>query len=421
MRFDLIVANGLVIDPASGLHDVRDVGISGATVAAIDRAIPPEAAARVIDARGLIVSPGFVDLHAHIFRGVGYWSIDPEPLAPPSGVTTWVDAGTAGAYTYPAFDRMAREISTLTIRSFLNISYLGLVGLNYDELANPDACDVSVARRVVERYRDRIVGVKVRMGSARVAGGDLEPLRRARQLADECGIPLMVHVGAEPPRLEEVLPSLKSGDVLTHCWTGATMRLVGERGDLRRGVADARERGVLFDIGHGTGSFSFESGERLAARSFWPDTISTDIHAISYHGPNVVDQRAIHPVVEVRGDGRPGLDLPLVMGKLLHVGMPLERVLTAVTAIPARVAQLSDRAGSLAVGMPADVAVFALDETPATLFDVHGARREAAVRIRVAHTIRGGVELPQRPAPIAPPWIELVEDERRPGSGGQSQ
>ena len=222
---------------------------------------------------------------------------------------------------------------------------------------------------------------------------------------------VMVHIGAEPPNLADVLRYLRSGDIVTHCFTGATMRLLDDQGGIRPCVQEARGRGVRFDIGHGSGSFSFASADALTEQSFWPDTISTDMHHVSYHGPNVIDPLAIQTVVDVRGDGSPGLSLPLAMSKLLYLGMPLDAVIGSVTSAPAEAINMSDRIGQLGVGMDADLAVFAIDKQPTMFFDIYGARREAGQLIRVRHTIRRGNVLPERPPDAIPPWIRLVDVE----------
>jgi dihydroorotase len=411
MQFDLLIKNGTVIDPSAQLHAQRDVAIKDGKIAGIDTAIPEESGSRTIDAGGLFVSPGFIDLHSHIYSGVGYWGIDPESMAWWTGVTTWVDAGTSGGFTYPGFERFAAAASTVTIRSFLNVSYLGLIGLNYDELCNLDACDVGLATRVIRQMAHRIIGVKVRMGAGRVGVGGLEPLRRAREIADATGVRVMVHIGAEPPSLADVLRYLRPGDIITHCFTGATMHLLDADGSVRPCVQEARARGVRFDIGHGSGSFSFASADALTKLSFWPDTISTDMHHISYHGPNIIDPLAIQTVVDVRGDGSPGLSLPLVMSKLLYLGMPLDDVIAAVTSAPAQTIGMSDRIGALRVGMDADLAVFGISNDPTTFFDIYGARREAKELIEVKHTIKRGNLLAPRPTDTIPPWIRLVDVE----------
>lgn len=411
MQFDLLVRNGTVIDPGSHLHAQRDVAIKDGKIAVVDAAIPEGNASSTIDASGLYVAPGFVDLHAHIFSGVGYWGIDADSLAWQTGVTTWVDAGSAGGYTFPAFRDMAARAETVSIRSFLNVSYLGLIGLNYDELCNLETCDVAVARRVIERNRDLIVGVKVRLGAGRVGVGGLEPLRRARQIADDTDGRVMVHIGAEPPTLEDALHYLRRGDIITHSYTGASMRLLDEHGHVRDCVKRARDRGILFDIGHGSGSFAFASGDALASAQFWPDTISTDMHHVSLHGPNIVDPLAIQTVVDVRGDGSPGLSLPLVMSKLMYLGMSLDDVITAVTSASARAAGVDDRVGAIRPGMAADLVAFRVENAPVTFFDIYGARREANQAIRVSTTIKNGIELSARPGPAVPPWIRLVDAE----------
>ena len=264
MRFDLLIRGGEVVDPGGGHEGRLDVAIERGRIAAVDRDIPAESAFRVIDATGQIVTPGLVDLHAHVFHKLTYWGIDPDPIASRTGVTTWNDAGSVGRADA---SRASASSSSARRRSgsprFVNISSIGLVCDDY-EFANPWYLDVGLLRRIVERNRDLVLGVKVRMGNLVPLVGDaLEPLRRARQAADECELPLMMHIAFGPPSLEEVLPFLKPGDVLTHCFTGHAMKIVDDEGRLLDVAARAWESGVVFDVGHGTGSFSFETAEAV--------------------------------------------------------------------------------------------------------------------------------------------------------------
>ena len=185
----------------------------------------------MIDATGQHVTPGLVDLHTHIFHKVTYWGVDPDPVASVTGVTTWNDAGSAGALTLPGLREFVVDRARVRITAFLNISYIGLVAENH-ECANIAYLDVGLFGGSRTQNRDLIRGVKVRMGTPTVGANGLEPLVRARQAAEECDLPLMVHVAFGPPELEAVLALMRPGDILTHCYTGLTMKIVDDDGRL---------------------------------------------------------------------------------------------------------------------------------------------------------------------------------------------
>jgi dihydroorotase len=411
VRFDLLISGGTLIDPSTTREGRFDVAISRGRVAAVDPLIPADTAAMVIDASGLLVTPGLVDLHTHVFGGVGYFSIDAESVASRSGVTTWIDAGTAGAFTFPGFRQHAIDQSVVRILAFINISYIGLIGLNYDEYVNPLACDVGLVERVIEQHRDVVIGIKTRMGTGKFGNQGLEPLKAARTAAERCDLPLMVHIATAPPAVEDVLALMRPGDVLTHAFTGLTERLVDDHGGVRPAARDARERGILFDIGHGSGSFSFESAEVLSGAGIWPDTISTDIHQVSLPGPNLLDPLAQDLIARVRGDGSPAFTLLTVMSKFLHLGMPLADIVRATTERPAQISGLAGAAGTLAVGAPADVAILRQVDGDFELYDIHGNRRRATRMLEHEQTIVRGRPLEPRPMPASPPWVRLVDQD----------
>ena len=253
---------------------------------------------------GQYVTPGLIDLHTHVYRGVGYFGIDADAIAWRSGVTTWVDAGSSGAFTFPGLRDFVTESSKSRVYAFMSLSYLGMAGLNYDEYAAIEALDPAPLRRTVDLNRDRIVGLKVREGTGRTGNQGLEPLRRARAWADELELPIMCHIANAPPPVTDILPLLQKGDILTHAYTGLTERLIDDGGRLLDAAREARERGVVFDIGHGSGSFSWWSAEALSGAGFWPDVISTDLHQVSLPGPDHRSRR-IETVARVKGDGSP--------------------------------------------------------------------------------------------------------------------
>jgi dihydroorotase len=383
VKYDLLVRGGEVVDPGGGNSGRLDVAVVRDRIAAVAADIPPESAFRVIDASGLLVTPGLVDLHTHVFHKVTYWGIDPDPVASRTGVTTWNDAGSAGALTLPGFRDFVVSPAKSRITAFLNISNIGLVGENH-ECANLSYLDVELFRRLTDLNRDLVAGVKVRMGTPTVGAHGLEPLRRARRAADECELPLMVHVAFGPPTIDEVMPFLRPGDVLTHCFTGLTMKLVDDAGRLVESARRAWDAGIVMDIGHGTGSFSFETAEPLMAAGRRPDVISSDLHQLSVNGP--------------------AFDLPTTLSKFLALGMSLPEVIAAATARPAAVLRRLHEIGTFRAGSLADIALFRLLEGDFPLQDIAGNVRHATQLLRGAGTIIGGRML--APLPLAPsaPW-----------------
>ena len=404
-RYDLVIRGGRVIDPANGIDGAREVAVAGGRIAAVAERLPPHTAERVVDATEHLITPGLIDLHAHCYWGRDYLGIDADSLAWRSGVTTWVDAGSAGAFSIPGLRQHVVNRSGVRILAYINISYLGIPGLNYDEYCNPAACDVPLLVRVVEQHRELIIGVKVRMGKEGVCYPGLRPLHKAVEAAEATGLPVMCHISNTPPPLADVLALLRPGDVVTHAFTGAGQRLVDGRGRVRPAALRAREAGVRFDVGHGAGSFSFTSAEALARQGFWPDTISTDLHQISLVGPDLVEDQEVMP--RVRGDGTPRLTLLTVMTKFLFLGMPLAEVVRAVTATPAAMIGRGEL-GTLSPGAAADVAVLALDAEPVALFDIEGNRRWCDRSFRAVRTFVAGHELPPREMPPRVPWIRPV-------------
>ena len=341
----------------------------------------------MLDARGQLVTPGLVDLHTHVYRGATYWGIDADALAWRTGVTTWLDVGSAGAYTIAGFREWIAGPARVRIRALLNISSIGLVAENW-ELANLGHLDVGLCRTLVDANRDLVLGVKVRMGSPTVGENGLEPLRRARRAAEETGLPLMVHIAHAPPAIADVLALMRPGDILTHCATGASMRLVGDLEAARR----AREAGVVLDVGHGSGSFSWASAEALLAAGLVPDVISSDAHQLSVQGPM--------------------FDLPTCLAKYLALGMALPDVIRAATARPAEVMGLAGEAGTLRPGAHADIALWRVERGPLTLYDVDRLARTGDVALRNTLTLVAGRPLPPRAVEPPAPWVELTDAQR---------
>ncbi len=347
-EFDVLIRGGHVIDPANNRSALLDVGISGGKIAAVEAGIDASRASNVIDASGQFVTPGLIDLHTHVYWGVTYWGIEPDPVAARSGVTTWLDVGSAGGYTWPGFRRWIAEPAKSRIYALLNMSSIGLVAPTW-ELSNIDYCDIDLGEMIVDKNRDLIVGIKARIDASTCRGQGIEPLRRARELADKVDLPLMIHIGAAPPALSEVLELARPGDILTHCFTGQPNKIVDDQGVVFPSVKELHDKGLVLDIGHGAGSFSFDTAEAMLKQGILPDVISTDIHQLAIQGPC--------------------FDMPVTLSKFLNLGMTIEQVIACATVNAANAIR-NDVLGRLDIGAPADIATFVIDEGDFTFQDV---------------------------------------------------
>jgi dihydroorotase len=391
MQFDLLIQGGEVIDPAAGYAGQMDVAITHNRIAAVARAIPVTTARQVIDAHDQIVTPGLIDLHTHIYHGATYWGIHPDPIAARTGVTTWVDAGSAGAFNLIGLREQVAKHFAVRVFALINISAIGLIAAG-GESRHLELCDAAICARLIDLHPDFIRGVKARMDQSSVSENGVEPLRRARQVAERCARPLMVHIGIAPPAIEQVLELMRPGDILTHCATGHTMRIVDDAGNLLDAARRARDAGVVMDIGHGAGSFAFATIEPLLRAGFLPDVISSDIHQVSVHGPM--------------------FDLPTCMSKFLALGMSLPNVIRATTARPAEILGLQNEIGTLRPGALADLAVFRLLRGRFPFYDVRMEMREGTVLLQNTLTILNGRPLARVPDEPSAPWIALNENQR---------
>src|SRR3954451_8237402 len=326
-RYDTVIKGGRVVDPGSGLVGELDVAIIGGKVAAVEANIPFESTGNVIDASGQIVTPGLVDLHTHVYWGATYWGIEPDPVAARSGVTTWLDVGSAGAYSFPGFRRNVAESSKSRVYSLLNLSAIGLIAPTY-EFANIDYCNVELASQIIDENRDLIIGIKARIDAFTTRGTGIKPLAIARELADQVQLPLMVHIGTAPPTLDEICEYLRPGDILTHCFTGQANKIVRPDGAINENIKRLKDQGLILDIGHGTGSFAFDTAEKMLAQGILPDVISTDIHQMAIQGPM--------------------FDMPVTLSKFLLLGMSIDQIIEAASTKAAKAMRLPDL-GSLAV------------------------------------------------------------------------
>ncbi|CAA9565006.1 MAG: Amidohydrolase [uncultured Thermomicrobiales bacterium] len=389
-RYDTLIAGGVVVDPGAGLGGRLDVAIAGGRIAAVAADIDPALARQTIDAGGRIVTPGLVDLHTHVYWGATYWGIEADPVAARTGVTTWLDVGSAGAYSFPGFREWIAERSAVRVFALLNLSSIGLIAPTW-EFANPDYCDIGLAEQIVAANRDVILGIKARIDRNTTRGVGIRALELARELADKVDLPLMTHIGFGPPSLDEVVPLLRPGDILTHCCTGGDMKIVGDDGLTRADILGLRERGLILDVGHGTGSFSFASAEAMLEQGVLPDVISSDIHQLAVQGPM--------------------FDLPTTLSKFLALGMTVEQVVERATSRPAAAMRRPDL-GSLRPGSAADVALFELVEGDYTFHDVQMIPRRGTQRLVNTLTLVDGEPLERSEERPLQPWAVLPEHQR---------
>ncbi len=371
-KYDLLLQGGHLVDPRNNVNGIRDVAISAGKIAAIAPTIDPASASKTIDARGLFVTPGLVDIHTHVYAGTGEKgsyagdnSVYPDVVAPRSGVTTVVDAGGSGWRNFEDFKQRIIDRSTTRVLAFLNIVGHGMRGGKFEQ----DLQDMTAqpTAEMARRYPDVIVGIK----TAHFSGPEWAPVERAVEAGTLAGLPVMVDFGsrkAERPLSELVTAKLRPGDIYTHMYSG----LRGEQdpsGKVNPALWQGRKRGVLFDVGHGGTSFAWRIAVPAIKEGFLPDVISTDMHVASMSG---------------------GMkDLANVMSKFLALGLPLDEVIRRTTWNAARAVR-QDSLGHLTVGASADVAVWRLEKGTFGFVDGPGMRLSGSQRIAAEVTLRAG-------------------------------
>jgi dihydroorotase len=375
VTFDLLVKGGTVVDPSggAGATPLLDIGITDGRIVAVGPSLPEADAARVLDATGLLVTPGLVDLHVHVWWGVAELAIENDPHHLARGTTTVVDAGSAGANTFRGFRRYLIEPSATRTLAFLHISGMGQLDLEIGELEDLRWARVDRAVEMARANSDVIVGIKLRLSTYLVASNARAAFDRAHEASAAIGRPLMLHIGGtvDPTMsLEAALARLRPGDIVTHSFTAWPPGIIDSRGRVIDAAQDARRRGVIFDIGHGAGSFSFRTAEAALADGFAPDTVSSDLHVGNLNGPVY--------------------DLVTTLSKFLFLGLPLEDVIAKATARPAAAIGRSPELGSIAVGGVADLSVLRLVEGPFTFRDTLGDTRLGDRRLEPVATVRAG-------------------------------
>jgi dihydroorotase len=370
--FDLVLTGGTVLNPATQTNQRLEVGITGTTIAAIRADIARANAKRVIDVTGCYVTPGLIDFHVHSYWGVNPYGCNLDALCLATGVTTTMDAGSAGPINLLGFRKLVYEQSKTRMLGFVALAQHGVLN-EPGELVNLGFADADGSAQAVADNRDIGVGIKVRLHKKAIGENSRDALRLALKAGEATGTPIMVHVGSTAIGMDEIADTLRPGDIITHCYTPQKPSIIDDHGKLLPLVRRAKERGVIFDVGHAGGHFDFNLVERAMGEGIVPDIISSDLHG-----------RLSQPGFGVVGD------LLTTLTKFLPLGLSFEQIVAKCTVDAARVVGWQDRIGSLEVGREADIAVLQIVDDPVSLRDSVGAERLHKQRIAARWTIRAG-------------------------------
>ncbi|MHA2394262.1 MAG: amidohydrolase/deacetylase family metallohydrolase [Promethearchaeota archaeon] len=377
--FDLIIKNGFLIDPFLNIEEEYDIAFQGEKVAKIEKDISVKEGVDIYDASGKIVTPGLIDLHTHLYWGVSHYGINADSSCLLKGVTTAIDAGTSGAENFEGFKKYVIEESETRIIAFLHISSMGLtLPQRIGELIDFRNLDFQKAVDIGRKYSDIICGIKIRLNSNIVGEFGPQALVLAKEASNKLDKPLMVHPGSLPSNLplSDVLSILGKGDIITHCFPPAyppdlpTSTVLNSKKYVIPEVFDAIKRGVYFDVGHGRGSFSFETAEKAFEQGYLPTSISTDLHSYSI----------IHPVY----------DMATTISKFLNMGLPLRKIIELTTISPASVLGLDSQIGTLKEGYSGDATILYLEKGTFNFWDSINSKRVGSELLKVKDIVKGG-------------------------------
>jgi dihydroorotase len=371
MKFDLLIKGGRVVDEGCRIDGRMDVGVKGEVIAEVKPDLSPLEARKVIDASGLIVTPGLIDFHAHAFLQAYELGRETDPTCLSSGVTTLVDGGSAGAATFEGFKEFLIDQAETRVLAFLHISSIGLADLIVGESTYLPLLNPQRAAEMVVKYPGLILGMKVRQQKEAVGNSGLEPLRLAKQAASLAGgVPTMVHVTNPPVPLSQILELLEPGDIVTHFFHGRGMGILDDHQRVSASAREAREKGVIFDVGHGRNHLNFPVARKVLDEGFLPDTISSDL---TRQGKAGVVRNLLH-----------------CLSKFLNLGMDLPAVLACATFHPARIMKMGDVIGTFKEGACADIAVLSLESGEFVFEDCDGNTLDGGLRLSPRYTIRKG-------------------------------
>ena len=376
MNCDILIRGGEVVDPSQDLRGIRDVAIADGRILAVADRLDDVEASRTVDARGLLVVPGLIDLHVHVYTHHIPIGIEADPLCPAGGVTTMLDAGSAGSRNFAGFRRDVIDRVETQVLALVNLASPGLIASDLGELVDRRYADPAGVVQTISDHPGIAVGVKIRAGKHIIGEGEQgwENFRDAVAAARESGTWLMVHIGESPMPIPDMLEHLEPGDCITHCFKGGSERVLDPEGRVFDAVREASEAGVVFDVGHGYGSFQWQVVDAALEQGLEPTTISTDLHIKNLHGPVY--------------------DMPTTMSKFLLLGVPLERVIEMSTTRPAAVLGRADELGTLREGTVADVALLERREGRFVLTDSYRQDRVGDELLVAAVTIRRGELVP---------------------------
>ena len=370
-EIDLLIKNGHVIDPKNNIDSPMDVAIAGGKILRVAKSISSADAKKTIDAKGMYVSPGFIDLHTHVFVGTnpgfadGFMCISPDDIALRSGITTVVDAGTSGWRNFPLFKKNVIDRSTTRVLAFLNIAGSGMTGFPSEEDVND--MDATMTSHVIAQYPDKIVGVKI----GHFRSSEWTPFERAVEASRISDVPLIVECHMPKYPLDEILKRLSPGDIYTHTYTTAVDRecILDDNGKLKSSVIEAQKKGVRFDVGHGGGMFHYDVVVPALKQGLKPDSFGSDLHRSSYNS-------GMKNMLET-------------MSKFLNLGMSLQDVIYRATWNSANCIKRSDL-GNLSVGAEADVAIISVRKGDFGFIDTKYNRLAGDRRLEAELTIRAG-------------------------------
>ncbi|MAS45566.1 MAG: amidohydrolase/deacetylase family metallohydrolase [Rhodobacteraceae bacterium] len=367
---DLVLKGGRVIDPSQGIDRVTDVAFSGGRVSGLGDGLT---GSEIRDMAGRIVCPGLIDLHTHVYWGGTSLGVDAEAYARQCAVTTCIDTGSAGPGNFAGFRKHVIAPSQTRILAYLHVSFAGIYGFDTGIMVGESHDMRLMAARecaaVIEANRDVIVGVKVRIGRHASGPSGIDPLIVALEVANEIDVPIMCHIDEPPPSYEDVIARLRPGDVLTHCYRPFPNAPIDGRGRVKPAVLAARERGVIFDIGHGMGSFGWKTARGMMAAGFPPDVISSDVHAFCINGP--------------------AYDQLVTMSKFLVLGMDVPEVIARSTLEPAKALGREDL-GTFREGAAGDASILTVEAGAFPLADVRGAVETGDRMLRPAGVVIAG-------------------------------